>query len=105
MDAVLTLRNDVHDLTEPILPGITRFKGTSRAKANIMNCKHHCIEQRGVPIIERTVDKHVALEIGRSSGHVKPTRLFFSQHCITASLMYLSIRSPSHYATPVLPHE
>lgn len=65
MNAVLALRNNVHNPVESILTRITRFESAPRDKPDIMDRKYYRIKEPGVTFLEWAVDEYIPLKVGR----------------------------------------
>jgi hypothetical protein len=64
MNSILAFGHNVVDLGESILGGVADLESASRHEARVVDGEHHCIEQRLVLLVKRTVDEDVVFEGG-----------------------------------------
>ena len=64
MNAVFRLGNNVLNLIDPHVAGITCFETTAGSKSHIVDCEYDRTEKRQIVFIERTIDKYVLSKPG-----------------------------------------
>ena len=67
MNAVLRLGNNVLNLIDSHVAGITCFETTAGSKSHIVDCEYDRTEKRQIVFIERTIDKYVFIKARRDS--------------------------------------
>ena len=72
VNTVFAFGDNVLDLVDPNITGVTRFQSTPRSKPHVVHCEDDCAKKAEMFSVKRTIDEYVLIKpCGNLFRHVQ----------------------------------